>query len=193
MWVVLLGYGCNLTRPASYKTMPGRVHLGYCSWSQWVSGVDSSVQVQCSIASKAQSAELKSSETLVCVYIGGCLMQLINHVSSWGTTITDTCILWEMGLFIPPFAILKTESREVLIEYVWVCQWGTGTCTFYYLHKMSTIWHNKKCSTGNTIRWSMWKFQLIIQIRNMFMGTAQCHLLLLSIRKKYWLWHLFYA
>ena len=47
-----------------------------------VSGVDSSVQVQCSIASKTQSAELKSSETLVCVYISGHLMQLIDHVSS---------------------------------------------------------------------------------------------------------------
>ena len=47
-----------------------------------VSRVNSSVQVQCSIASKTQSAELKSSETLVCVYIGGCLMRLIDHVSS---------------------------------------------------------------------------------------------------------------
>ena len=28
-----------------------------------------------------------------------------------------------------------------------------------------------------------WKFQLIIQIRNMFHGMAQCHLLLMSIRK----------
>ena len=37
-------------------------------------GVDSSVQVQCHIASKTQSAELKSSETLVCVYISGHLM-----------------------------------------------------------------------------------------------------------------------
>ena len=35
--------------------------------------VDSLVQVQCSIASKTQSAELKSSETLVCVLVGGCL------------------------------------------------------------------------------------------------------------------------
>ena len=32
MWVVLLGYICNLTIPASYKTMLGRVCLGYCSW-----------------------------------------------------------------------------------------------------------------------------------------------------------------
>ena len=47
-----------------------------------VSGVDLSVQVQCSIASKTQSAELKSSETLVCVYIGSRLMQHIDHVSS---------------------------------------------------------------------------------------------------------------
>ena len=36
-----------------------------------VSRVNSSVQVQCSIASKTQSAELKSSETLVCVLVGG--------------------------------------------------------------------------------------------------------------------------
>ena len=39
-----------------------------------VSGFDSSVLVQCSITSKTQSAVLKSSETLVCVYIGGHLM-----------------------------------------------------------------------------------------------------------------------
>ena len=39
-----------------------------------VSGVDSLVQVQCNIASKTQSAELKSSETLVCVYISSHLM-----------------------------------------------------------------------------------------------------------------------
>ena len=31
-WVVLLGYGCNFTRPVSYKTMPDRVCHGYCSW-----------------------------------------------------------------------------------------------------------------------------------------------------------------
>ena len=30
----------------------------------------------------------------------------------------------EMGPFIPPFAILKTESREVLIEYVWYVSKG---------------------------------------------------------------------
>ena len=39
-----------------------------------VGRVNSLVQVQCSIASKTQSAELKSSETLVCVYISSCLM-----------------------------------------------------------------------------------------------------------------------
>ena len=77
-----------------------------------VSGVDSSVQVQCSIASKTQSAELKSSETLVCVLVSGHLKQLINYISSWGTTRMDRCILWEMGLFIPPFAILKPKVER---------------------------------------------------------------------------------
>ena len=47
-----------------------------------VSRVDLSVQVQCTIASKTQSAELKSSETLVCVLVSGCLKRLIDHVSS---------------------------------------------------------------------------------------------------------------
>ena len=47
-----------------------------------VGGVDLSVQVQCGIASKTQSAQLKSSETLVCVYISSCLMRLVDHVSS---------------------------------------------------------------------------------------------------------------
>ena len=36
-----------------------------------VGGVDSSVQVQCIIAFKTHSAELKSSETLVCVLVSG--------------------------------------------------------------------------------------------------------------------------
>ena len=39
-------------------------------------------------------------------------MQLIDHVSIWGTTRMDTCILWEMGPFIPPFAILKLKVER---------------------------------------------------------------------------------
>ena len=65
-----------------------------------VSRVDSLVQMQCIIAFKTQSAELKSSETLVCVLVGSRLKWLVDHVSSWGTTRTDTCFLWEMGPFI---------------------------------------------------------------------------------------------
>ena len=66
----------HLTRPCLAESVLA-IALGLA-----VSGVNSSVQVQCSIASKTQSAELKSSETLVCVYIGGHLMQLVDHVSS---------------------------------------------------------------------------------------------------------------
>ena len=39
-----------------------------------VSGVNSSGQVQCITAFKTQSAELESSETLLCVLVGGHLM-----------------------------------------------------------------------------------------------------------------------
>ena len=55
----------HLTRPHLVESILA-IALGLV-----VSRVDLSVQVQCSIASKTQSAELKSSETLVCVYIGG--------------------------------------------------------------------------------------------------------------------------
>ena len=55
----------HLTRPCLAKSVLA-IALGSA-----VGGVDSLVQVQCSIASKTQSAELKSSETLVCVYVSG--------------------------------------------------------------------------------------------------------------------------
>ena len=77
-----------------------------------VGGVDSLVQVQCIIAFKTQSAELKSSETFVCVLVSSHLRCLIDHVSSSGTTRTNTCILSKMGLLIPPFAILKPKVER---------------------------------------------------------------------------------
>ena len=58
----------HLTRPCLAESILAIV-LGSV-----VGGVNLLVQVQCSIASKTQSAELKSSETLVCVYIGSRLM-----------------------------------------------------------------------------------------------------------------------
>ena len=80
--VVTLPDQC-LTRPCLAESILA-IALGLV-----VGGVDLLVQVQCSIASKTQSAELKSSETLVCVYISGCLMWLVDDVSSWGTTRTE--------------------------------------------------------------------------------------------------------
>ena len=59
--------------------------------------VNSSVQVQCVVAFKTYSVELLSSETLVCVLVSSHLWWLINYVSSWGTTRTDTCILLGNG------------------------------------------------------------------------------------------------
>ena len=58
----------HLTRPCLAESILA-IALGSA-----VSRVDLLVQVQCSIASKTQSAELKSSETLVCVYISSHLM-----------------------------------------------------------------------------------------------------------------------
>ena len=55
----------HLTRPCLAESILA-IALGLV-----VSGVDSSVQVQCSIASKTQSAELKPPETLVCVLVSG--------------------------------------------------------------------------------------------------------------------------
>ena len=55
----------HLTRPCLAESVLA-IALGSA-----VSGVNSLVQVQCSIASKTQSAELKSSETLVCVLVSG--------------------------------------------------------------------------------------------------------------------------
>ena len=60
----------DLTRPASYKTMLGRVCLGYYPWVSGQHGVNSLVQVQCVVAFKTYSVELLSSETLVCVLVG---------------------------------------------------------------------------------------------------------------------------
>ena len=57
----------DLTRPASYKTMLGRVCLGEVAVA--VGEVDSSVQVQCVVAFKTYSVELLSSETLVCMLV----------------------------------------------------------------------------------------------------------------------------
>ena len=62
-----------------------------------VSGVNSSVQVQCVVAFKTFSVELLSSEPLVCVLVSSHLGWLIDYVSSWGTTRTDTCILLVNG------------------------------------------------------------------------------------------------
>ena len=61
----------HLTRPCLAESVLA-IALG--SAVGGVNGVNSSVQMQCSIASKTQFAELKSSETLVCVYIGSHLM-----------------------------------------------------------------------------------------------------------------------
>ena len=98
MWVVLLGI--FVTLPYQHLTRPC---LAECvlviALGSAVSEVDSSVQVQCITAFKTQSAELESSETLVCVLVSGHLMWPINYVSSWGTTRTDICILQEMGPF----------------------------------------------------------------------------------------------
>ena len=66
----------HLTRPHMAESVLA-IALGLA-----VDRVNSLVQVQCSIASKTQSAELKSSETLVCVLVGSHLKQLIDHVSS---------------------------------------------------------------------------------------------------------------
>ena len=64
---VTLPYQC-LTRPClAESVLP--ITLGSA-----VGGVDSLVQVQCITAFKTQSAELESSETLVCVLVSGHLM-----------------------------------------------------------------------------------------------------------------------
>ena len=57
----------RLTRPCLAESVLA-IALGSA-----VSGVNLSVQVQCIIAFKTQSTELKSSETLVCVLVGSCL------------------------------------------------------------------------------------------------------------------------
>ena len=48
----------------------------------------------------------------------------------------DTCILWEMGPFIPPFAILKPK---VLVGYVWYVSEGQIHAPFIDTKKMLTI------------------------------------------------------
>ena len=62
-----------------------------------VNRVDSLVYAQCVVAFKTYSVELLSSETLVCVFVGSRLWWLVDYVSSWGTTRTDTCILLGNG------------------------------------------------------------------------------------------------
>ena len=61
----------------------------------------------------------------------------------------DTCILFEMGPFIPPFAILKPKVERFDMMHV-VCQQEKNTCTFYLFNKMLTIYFNTKCSRWNT-------------------------------------------
>ena len=58
----------RLTRPCLAESVLA-IALGLV-----VGGVDSSVQVQCITAFKTQSAELESSETLVCVLVSSRLM-----------------------------------------------------------------------------------------------------------------------
>ena len=58
----------HLTRPCLAESVLA-IALGLV-----VSRVNLSVQVQCITAFKTQSAELESSETLVCVLVSGCLM-----------------------------------------------------------------------------------------------------------------------
>ena len=58
----------RLTRPCLAESVLA-ITLGLV-----VGGVDSSVQVQCITAFKTQSAELESSETLVCVLVSSHLM-----------------------------------------------------------------------------------------------------------------------
>ena len=58
----------HLTRPCLAESVLA-IALGLV-----VGGVDLSVQVQCITAFKTQSAELESSQTLVCVLVAGHLM-----------------------------------------------------------------------------------------------------------------------
>ena len=72
-------------------------------------------------------------------YIGSQLGWLINVVSSWGTTEWIHWDLWEMGPFIPPFAVFKTESREVLTWNPWY--FSLRWYTYINLANFNTCWH----------------------------------------------------
>ena len=90
VWLVTLP-DQHLTRPCLAECF-----LAIATWSA-VNGVDSPVHAQCVVAFKTYSVKLLSSETLICVFVGSHLRWLVDYVSSWGTTRTDTCILLGNG------------------------------------------------------------------------------------------------
>ena len=111
MWVVALGYGwwpyqTSMLQDHAWQSVSWLLPLG----QQLVGRVNSSVQVQCVVAFKTYSVELLSSETLVCVSVSSC---------TYGDLLTTSqaevplewihAFYWEMGPFIPPFAILKLK------------------------------------------------------------------------------------
>ena len=175
----------DLTRPASYKTMLGRVCLGYCPWvsGQWSQFV--SPGAMC-FAFKTYSVKLLSSETLVCVLVGSHLWWLINYISSWGTTRTDTCILLGNGSVHSSLCHFKTKSREVLMWCMWYVSKRKIHVHFIYLTKYCQHIWIQNVPTGTPIGEAyMVKISSEYQLFKCVYGVAQSdHPWLLCVWKK---------
>ena len=104
VWLVTLP-DQHLTRPCLAECVLA------IAFGSVVGKVNSSVQVQCVFDFKTYSVELLSSETLVCIL-----------AVAYGDSLTMSqaevpveqihAFYWEMGLFIPPFAILKPKVER---------------------------------------------------------------------------------
>ena len=136
-----------------------------------VGRVDSSVQVQCVVAFKTYSVKLLSSETLLCVLVSSHLWWLVDYISSWGTTRTDTCILLGNGSIHSSLCHFKTKSREVLIKCIWYVSQRKIHVHFIYLTKCCQYILIQNVPDGTPIVEAYRvKFQLNTSCRNMFMG-----------------------
>ena len=151
-----------------------------------VGRVDLSVQVQCVVAFKTYSVELLSSETLVCVLVGSHLWWLIDYVSSWGTTRTDTCILLGNGSIHSSLCHFKTKSRKVLIWCMWYVSKRKIHVHFIYLTKCCQHIWIQNVPTGTPIGEAyVVKISSEYQLFKCVYGMAQSdHPCLLCIRKK---------
>ena len=103
----------DLTRPVSYKTMLGRVCLGYPLARQSMESTHQSMHNVLLLSRPILSSYCLLRPWYVCLlavaYGDSLNMSQAEVPLEW-----IHAFYWEMGPFIPSFAIFKTESREIL-------------------------------------------------------------------------------